>query len=246
MRVKSRYRESLSVVALALAAVVTVALCVLAYRHTYVTPPAAAVPAGAAYQASSATPSAAPSAAPAGGAGASAAANARTISVLSDSRSAWLRRTVATGHIKGYELGDVTARPGADTRTINGLVSRAAGSDWVIVQAGASDIHNGATPRQTVSGVKSVVTDVRDRGPSVIVALVPPSNVQPTDVLRVNTRLKKWATRQGIGVLDTYSPVADPNGTYRSGLSDDGVHTNAQGTSLEARAVTRQLPSLLS
>jgi lysophospholipase L1-like esterase len=167
--------------------------------------------------------------------------------VLSDSpdTGAWLRGTVEAGRVDGYQVGRVATRSGADTEAIHALVPRATDADWVVVQAGTNDLLGGDTPRQAVSGVKSLVSDVRAEGPSVIVALVPPSDERPTRVQQVNNRLQRWASQKGIGVLDVYSPVADSDGSYRAGLSDDGVRANAAGGRLEARAVARQLPDLL-
>jgi lysophospholipase L1-like esterase len=56
----------------------------------------------------------------------------------------------------------------------------------------------------------------------------------PADILKLNAWLKDYAATVGAVYADYYSAVVDPNGMFKEGYSNDGLHPNAQGYGLMA------------
>lgn len=173
----------------------------------------------------------------------------RTITPLSDSHiyneGSWFRLTVEAGRVDGYAVGEFASQPGALTDTIRTLVPKVKGSDWVIVQGGTNDLLAAHSPQQALAGVKVLVEAADERAGSVMVALVPPSDTTGPQVIELNRLLTQWAKGQDVPVLDVYSSVAATDGSYRLGLSDDGVHANDRGARMQAQAALPQLRRIL-
>ena len=68
----------------------------------------------------------------------------------------------------------------------------------------------------------------------------------PADILRVNAWLKNYAASVGAVYADYYSAVVDSTGMLKEGISDDGLHPNAQGYQLMVpvadAAIAKALP----
>jgi lysophospholipase L1-like esterase len=56
----------------------------------------------------------------------------------------------------------------------------------------------------------------------------------PADILKLNAWMKDYATSVGAVYADYFSAVVDPNGMFKEGYSNDGLHPNAQGYGLMA------------
>jgi lysophospholipase L1-like esterase len=172
------------------------------------------------------------------------------VSVLSDSHAfnegSWLRRTIPAGAIPNVGLAAFASQPGADSETLAAKLDEAAtGAGFVLVQAGTNDLLVGDSPEQAAAGVEALLQGVRDRGATPIVVLVPPSDTRASRTVTLNGLLRDYATQNGLGVLDVYSAVANPDGTWKTGLSGDGIHASGQGPELMAQATLGQLPELL-
>ncbi|WP_433874509.1 SGNH/GDSL hydrolase family protein [Sinomonas atrocyanea] len=183
--------------------------------------------------------------------GGAAPAGTETVSVLGDSHSgwpgSWFRQSVGDGGVPGAQLGTLASYPGWTSVALLTRVPEATRrGGTVLVQAGTNDmLLAGSSPARAADDVERLVGAVGERGVRPILVSVPPSATQGPQVLQLNTLLHGWADERGIGWLDVTSTVMVPDGTWRPGLSDDGIHANAAGGSLMAEAAVAELPALL-
>jgi lysophospholipase L1-like esterase len=175
------------------------------------------------------------------------------VSVLSDSHAyfaaSWWRQTVEAGAIEGVSMGAFASQPGAVAATIaSGLDEAAAAAQggYVLVQAGTNDLLAGSSPTQAAADIQALWAGVRDRGSTPIAVLVPPSSEVGAEVIELNRLLVDGAAVENVAVLDVYTPVAEADGSWQAGTSDDGKHANLTGASLQANEVLVQLPALLA
>src|ERR1700722_1838612 len=56
----------------------------------------------------------------------------------------------------------------------------------------------------------------------------------PAQILQVNAWMKSYAASVGAVYADYYGAVVDPNGMFKEGFSNDGLHPNPQGFALMA------------
>lgn len=163
----------------------------------------------------------------------------------------WWSRSVAASSVSGVTaasvLGSTTIPESPLTvaelqQTVDATTTL---TGYVIVQAGSTDVAEGALPGTVASSVENLWKAVAIRGATPIVALVPPSDDQTESVVALNDLLQTAAATAGYAVLDLNTPVAAPNGTWAAGLSSDGVVANEQGSQILAEAVAVQLPSLV-
>lgn len=171
------------------------------------------------------------------------------VSALSDSHifnaDSWFRQTVEAGRVEGAEVGTFASYPGGTTSTVRQGLTRLGGSDVVVVSAGTNDLLSARSPEETARSVEALVADAGKRVDVVLLSTVPPSDTRGAETKALNGLLTAWARRHHVAVLDVTSPVSDPDGTWRQGLSDDGIHANDRGAALMTRAAMRQLPSLI-
>jgi lysophospholipase L1-like esterase len=143
-------------------------------------------------------------------------------------------------------LGVFAAHPGATAAALEGALDEAvAAKGSVIVQAGTNDLAAGAGPDAAATNVEILLAGVKERGARPILALIPPSATRGAEVKETNRLLSGYAADAGIGVLDLTSVAASPDGKWRDGLSDDGLHANAAGSTIMAAAAAEQLPRLI-
>jgi lysophospholipase L1-like esterase len=67
----------------------------------------------------------------------------------------------------------------------------------------------------------------------------------PADILRFNSWLKSYASEKGAVYADYYSVTADASGFLREGITNDGLHPNAQGYALMAPVVSAAIAQTL-
>ena len=172
------------------------------------------------------------------------------MSVLSDSHAynadSWWRQTIGTGTFPNAYLGEFESLPGAATSSlIPRLDAATAQGGAVVVQAGTNDLLSNRTPEQAVEGLSSLWQGIRDRGAAPVAALVPPSDEVPLLVVELNGLIRSAAAEQGLELIDVYSPVAQSDGTWADGVSDDARHANRAGSALMADAAREQLPRII-
>jgi lysophospholipase L1-like esterase len=76
-------------------------------------------------------------------------------------------------------------------------------------------------------------------GPGVPAGTTPPHRIQTVgrplaDILRLNSWMKTYAATSGTIYADYFSAVVDSSGMLKDGLSNDGLHPDAQGYALMA------------
>lgn len=170
------------------------------------------------------------------------------VALLTDSPPAddsWFERSVGSSRLRDYAAGVVPDSPGPDTAALLPLVDELGKADWVIVQAGASDLLAGRTAEETTAGVTELLEVVREAGYQVAWATVPPLGAEGADVLSVNEQLTAWAEDNGVPVLGLFDAVGDVDGTHQDGMSDEGLEPTQAAVSAQARLARKQLPTLL-
>jgi hypothetical protein len=175
------------------------------------------------------------------------ASTAAVVGIVVSGSSPWWAESVGSGIIPGVSLGPQVGGAGVNTASLAAQIDEAVDSTGqaMVIQAGSQDIVEGATGDQIDAGIQALWQEVKDRGGRPIAALLSPSDLFPGSVTAVNTLIRTSAQNQGVAVLDMTSSVANPDGTWVAGLSDDGQEPNAAGVSLMAQAVAAQLPALL-
>jgi lysophospholipase L1-like esterase len=171
------------------------------------------------------------------------------VGILSDShaygKNSWWRQTILAGAVPGLRPGPFESYPGAQTAGLVGYLDAAVkGADLVVVQAGTNDLLRGKSPEEAAQGVYTLWDGIRARGASPVAALVPPSDTRPSLAAELNGLLAEAAAINGIPVIDVYSPVAAEDGSWATGLTRDGIHSNKRGSDLMAKAAHGQLPKL--
>ena len=54
------------------------------------------------------------------------------------------------------------------------------------------------------------------------------------DILKLNAWMKEYAARVNAIYVDYFTPLADEKGWLKDGISDDGLHPNAEGYKIMA------------
>ena len=168
------------------------------------------------------------------------------VSVLSDSHAynagSWWRQTVVSGNIPDAELGAFESQPGATSTTlIKRLDAAAAHGGLVLVQAGTNDLIAGRRPATALTGIEALWDGITERGATPVAMLVPPSNKHGQQTVELNDLIRKAAAKRGLALIDVYTVVANPDGTWRHGLTTDGIHANAEGSAPMAAAAQEQI-----
>ena len=67
----------------------------------------------------------------------------------------------------------------------------------------------------------------------------------PADILKLNAWLKEYAARVNAVYVDYFAAVADADGMFKDGMTNDGLHPNAGGYELMAPVLTAALKKVL-
>jgi hypothetical protein len=177
-----------------------------------------------------------------------------TLSLLSDQPSAaegsWWSRSVTAALVPGVvdSVELVTPVEGTSLLTVSDLQDRVAAATilngYVVVQAGSGDIDNGMLPSTVAIEVQALWQALVSKGATPVVALVSPSDENSSEVIELNELLQAAAAAAGLGVLDLYSPVAAPDGSWVTTFSSDGAIPNEAGSQALAQTAIAQLPPL--
>jgi len=177
------------------------------------------------------------------------------VSLLSDQTApagaSWWAASVSAGLVPGIvdsaEIPSTAATtPASTAEVLARLETVPALSGFVVVQAGTGDLDDGADATAATAAIQALWQAVRARGGTPIVALVPPSDVYGTEVVELNGLLQNAAATGGYGVLDLYTPVAAPDGSWADTYSDDGVSPNVAGAQVLSQTAVNALPPLIS
>ncbi|MCF6746301.1 hypothetical protein E9529_18895 [Blastococcus sp. KM273128] len=110
----------------------------------------------------------------------------------------------------------------------------------VLVLAGTNDVRQGRT-EGTIGNLTRMAEEIEAGGATPVFATLPPSDEFPEETAALNERLQAWADEQGVELLDFWTPLADADGTFADGMSDDGTHPSAEGTEVLADVVADAL-----
>lgn len=173
------------------------------------------------------------------------------VSVLSDSHAynagSWWRQTIVAGSVPGAEMGAFQSQPGAEsTSLVKRLDAAAADGGLVLVQAGTNDIIAGKTPAEALTGIEALWDGIKRRGATPVAMLEPPSDKHGGKTAALNDLIRKAAAERGMALIDVYTVVANPDGTWKAGLTKDGIHANTAGSAPMTAAAQAQLAALVS
>lgn len=107
----------------------------------------------------------------------------------------------------------------------------------VALIAGTNDIIEGRS-NTTIDNLDAIRNQLENAGIAVVVGFLPPSNKYPNAVIEMNERIAEWADEHQVPTFDAHTPLAAQDGTYRDGMSNDGLHPSPAGTRLIAEAAT--------
>jgi lysophospholipase L1-like esterase len=116
----------------------------------------------------------------------------------------------------------------------------------VHIMAGTNDLagNTGPTTEAEFEGaIQSMVELAKAHNVEVVLASIPPAGgfgwrpeFKPAgEIVKLNAWLKAYAAQQGLRYVDYHSALADSAGAFRSDLSNDGVHPNANGYTVMRR-----------
>jgi lysophospholipase L1-like esterase len=157
----------------------------------------------------------------------------------------WFRRVCGAGvlatcrdaGIRGDSTAGMVARLDTDVLALH--------PDVVTVMAGTNDLLIDFDAKQTMRNLNEIVSRTRTSGAKVVLCTIPPRNRTPTEVLVLNAAIRKYADTHGVALLDLYPLLGTRAGTFRKGLTHDGVHPNATGMRKMAGYAEQKLPGLI-
>lgn len=110
----------------------------------------------------------------------------------------------------------------------------------VHVLVGLNDITGArgpSRPEDYQNNIRATVTLAKANGTAVVLGAVPPAKndawgrrMHPVSRIReINAWLRELARSEGLVFADYWTPMAEPDGTMRRDLTEDGVHPNTAG-----------------
>ena len=139
------------------------------------------------------------------------------------------------------DIGNAGA-PGATTTVLRTRLQKVidAHPDEVLVLAGTNDIFLGE-PENTIRDLEQMRQRLDEAGIRYKFGTLPPSNLHPDATVKMNESIREWAADRGVDLIDYYTPLADADGGYRQGLSDDGMHPSTKGAAVMAATAAAAL-----
>lgn len=99
--------------------------------------------------------------------------------------------------------------------------------DVVVVLGGTNDVSSvpAATTKANLLAMYDAIAEAEIEP---VAALIPPKDTSGTaNIPPLNAWIAGTAANRGMRCIDFYTPFVDPDGTWKSGCSDDGTHPNA-------------------
>lgn len=109
---------------------------------------------------------------------------------------------------------------------------------------GTNDLSIGIAPHAVARNVGSIMSAIKEVSPGTEVVLngvMPRTRALRGQILELNRLLEDLARTSGVPFLDTWRPLANEEGTIRSGFSTDNLHLTGPGY----QAWTRELAPFL-
>lgn len=138
----------------------------------------------------------------------------------------------------------IAGHPGQDTAGLLPFVASEVvplHPEHVTITAGANDLYSEVTVEQTVANLRRICQDLRAAGIKPVLSTITPVNDRAAEVGPLNVAIRELARADAVPLLDVYGSVGTDEGTYRAGLTDDGVHPNAAGYDALLAAVDQQI-----
>jgi len=129
----------------------------------------------------------------------------------------------------------------------------------MIVLAGTNDIagNNGPETLQMIEDNLQAMTELAQAHhiKVILCALTPISDYMPSkqsahrppsDILKLNAWIRRYAAASGAGFADYYSALVDAQGMLKDGFSHDGLHPNPAGYALLAPVASQAIEKALA
>lgn len=117
------------------------------------------------------------------------------------------------------EWGETTARMAESVAPFDG--------ETLVLLAGTNDIAFGVPFSETAANLDRIVDTVGIE--DVVVASIPPMDAFPDGPAEFNERLEELADDRGWRFVDAAAGLRADDGTFREGMSNDGLHPSEQG-----------------
>lgn len=183
-------------------------------------------------------------------------ANSTTFLVAGDSITAAGSHTVAAGqvgeaswihfvHPEG-QPSDLTwvggwAMGGAQTGDMTRALHHAS-ADALVIVAGTNDLAHRIGFAQIAANLQSLTKIVSTE--VVLLSSVPPRDDEASQTAIYNEFLRQLAMEQGWLFVDAAAGLRTPAGTFKAGLSDDGVHPTIAGAQILGHAIGEALNNI--
>jgi lysophospholipase L1-like esterase len=142
--------------------------------------------------------------------------------------------------ISGQTSGQMVLRFQADVVALHPAV--------VHVLAGTNDAASNTGPQRPVdleNNLRTMAELARAHGIRMIIGTIPPAHyffwqegLDPgSRIAEVNAWIRGYARREKLALVDYHAVLANPDGTFREELSNDGAHPNANGYRATERAL---------
>ena len=184
-------------------------------------------------------------------------ANGNLLVPASPPRVAFLGDSISRGNsdIQGGGIGDMSwfygmvAGPDAPLIYAGGAANNGKTTQWMLEQinvalrerpdmlvvlGGTNDVAYWMTADQTIANLQEIVYRSAEKGVLVAVSTIPPTadeTLKPK-VAALNDAIRAWAPEAEVVLIDPWSILAEPDGSWKLGYSDDGIHPNVATAAL--------------
>lgn len=148
--------------------------------------------------------------------------------------ASWARYVREAGHVfvGGWaEWGATTARMAESVAPLD--------AETLVLLAGTNDVAFGVPFSETSANLDRIVETVGIA--DVVVASIPPMDAVPEGAVELNERLEELADDRGWRFVDASAGLRTDDGTFREGMSSDGLHPSEQGARVLAEAISQAL-----
>ncbi len=113
----------------------------------------------------------------------------------------------------------------------------------VVILGGTNDLPTGRTTEQVVGTLEQLADLARDAGAVPVLATIPPrtDGSFASDVADLNAGIRRSAASSGTPLIDFFSVLADEDGGWRTGFSEDGLHPTEDGAAAMGRIAVETL-----
>ena len=106
--------------------------------------------------------------------------------------------------------------------------------DMLVVLGGTNDVAYWMSTDETIANLQQIVYSSAEKGVLVAVSTIPPTadeTLKPK-VAELNDAIRAWAPDAEVVLLDPWPILAEPDGSWKAGYTDDGIHPNVATAAL--------------